>query len=325
MAGQRAVHRGTADAKAPRDLRRAQLLLDAQALDLGGTDRRFATMAGAAHLGGGNPLKLALAPEVGFEFREHAQHVQERLARRAAAVDGLLGRLGSDAALLHRVHDILEVFDAAGEAIDPRHDQRVAAPGPIGCTRTVQSSTGTSAFCQGGHGATDSTSMQIDTIILKTSRFTLTPPGIGDADAMLGYYQRNRLNFQPWEPKRDESFFIAQSVRTRILAMNEMMARQQSLHLLLREPESAEVIGECGFTNIVRGPFQACYLGFSICQRYQGQGLMYEGLRCAIDFVFGELALHRVMANYRPENERSHQLLRRLGEYSHQLCQGFAS
>ena len=40
---------------------------------------------------------------------------------------------------------------------------------------------------------------------------------------------------------------------------------------------------------------------------------MYEGLRCAIDFVFSELALHRVMANYRPKNERSHQLLRRLG------------
>jgi ribosomal-protein-alanine N-acetyltransferase len=55
------------------------------------------------------------------------------------------------------------------------------------------------------------------------------------------------------------------------------------------------------------------HLGFSICQDFQGQGLMHEALRCAIDFVLKELELHRVMANYRPENERSHRLLQRLG------------
>ena len=155
--------------------------------------------------------------------------------------------------------------------------------------------------------------MQINTICLKTARLTLTPPCPDDAAVMLDYYQRNRLNFQPWEPKRDESFFTIQNMRARISAMSEMLVKQQSLHLLLRDPKSAAVIGECGFTNIVRGPFQACHLGFSICQKYQGLGLMYEGLRCAIDFVFSELALHRVMANYRPENERSHRLLQRLG------------
>lgn len=155
--------------------------------------------------------------------------------------------------------------------------------------------------------------MQLDMILLKTARLTLTPPGLDDAGAMLDYYQRNRLNFQPWEPTRNDSFFTVQSMRARISAMNETMAMQQSLHLLLREPDSAGVIGECGFTNIMRGPFQACHLGFSICQGYQGKGLVFEGLRCAIDFVFSELALHRVMANYRPENERSERLLRRLG------------
>ena len=155
--------------------------------------------------------------------------------------------------------------------------------------------------------------MQFDTILLKTERLTLTPPVLDDADAMLDYYQKNRLHFQPWEPRRDESFYTIQSVRARISAMNEKMLDQHALHFLIRERDSAEVIAVCGFTNIMRGPFQACHLGFSICQRYQGKGLMSEGLRCAIDFVFGKLGLHRVMANYRPENERSHQLLRRLG------------
>jgi ribosomal-protein-alanine N-acetyltransferase len=42
-------------------------------------------------------------------------------------------------------------------------------------------------------------------------------------------------------------------------------------------------------------------------------GLMAEALRATNAFVFRELRLHRIMANYRPENERSARLLARLG------------
>ena len=155
--------------------------------------------------------------------------------------------------------------------------------------------------------------MRLDTIILETERLTLSPPTLADAEAMLDYYRSNRLNFQSWEPKRDDSFYTAHSMQARISGMSERMRNARSLHLLLRQSGFAAVIGECGFTNIVRGPFQACHLGFSICQTYQGRGLMQEGLHAAIHFVFDALALHRVMANYRPENERSHRLLQRLG------------
>lgn len=57
------------------DFCRAQLLFAVQPLDLGGIHRRLASMVNTAHLGGGDALKLALTPEVGFEFSEHAQHV----------------------------------------------------------------------------------------------------------------------------------------------------------------------------------------------------------------------------------------------------------
>ena len=40
---------------------------------------------------------------------------------------------------------------------------------------------------------------------------------------------------------------------------------------------------------------------------------MYEALAAAIPHVFANLGLHRVMANYRPENVRSGRLLQRLG------------
>lgn len=40
---------------------------------------------------------------------------------------------------------------------------------------------------------------------------------------------------------------------------------------------------------------------------------MREGLAASISFGFTELNLHRIMANYRPDNVRSARLLERLG------------
>jgi ribosomal-protein-alanine N-acetyltransferase len=40
---------------------------------------------------------------------------------------------------------------------------------------------------------------------------------------------------------------------------------------------------------------------------------MAEALRATNEFVFREMRLHRIMANYRPENVRSGKLLERLG------------
>jgi len=78
-----------------------------------------------------------------------------------------------------------------------------------------------------------------------------------------------------------------------------------------RPPE--EIAGRCTFSGIVRGPFQAAYLGYSLDRDAQGHGYMGEALRAAIDYCFHSLNLHRIMANYMPTNERSGRLLRKLG------------
>ena len=58
---------------------------------------------------------------------------------------------------------------------------------------------------------------------------------------------------------------------------------------------------------------QACYLGYSVDQEWQGQGLMREVVQAGMDYVFGTLGLHRIMANHMPSNVRSERLLRSLG------------
>ena len=116
MVGQRAIHRGTADAKPACNLRRTQLLLDTKTLHFSGVDRWLTSTVDATRLCGSNAFQLTLTPEVGFKFRENAQHVQESFTCRTACVDRLLCRLEGDPLLLQRVHDALKIFDATRKA-----------------------------------------------------------------------------------------------------------------------------------------------------------------------------------------------------------------
>ncbi|VEB60845.1 ribosomal-protein-alanine acetyltransferase [Salmonella enterica subsp. enterica] len=50
------------------------------------------------------------------------------------------------------------------------------------------------------------------------------------------------------------------------------------------------------FSNVVRGSFHACYLGYSIAQKWQGQGLMFEALTAAIRYMQRTQHIHRIMA-----------------------------
>jgi len=150
-------------------------------------------------------------------------------------------------------------------------------------------------------------------INLRTDRLVLRPANRSDAAALLDYYIKNRDHLAPWEPLRKEMFFTLPVQARRLATMEQQMLCVLSLHLLIWCPTSNQLLGECSFTNMIRGAFQACHLEFSIAAEAQGQGLMQEGLSAAIALVFDTYGLHRIMASYCHDNVRSGQLLQRLG------------
>ncbi|RKE36973.1 [SSU ribosomal protein S5P]-alanine acetyltransferase [Paraburkholderia sp. BL23I1N1] len=153
----------------------------------------------------------------------------------------------------------------------------------------------------------------LPTEIVHTARLVLRAASERYACDLQAYYLENREHLQPWEPLRPSGFFEADAIAQRLRLMEQHNAAGNALYLLVHRPESGEVIGDCNFTNIVRGPFQACHLGFSIAKQAEGQGLMRESLTFAIEHVFKNLKLHRIMANYQLENTRSARLLERIG------------
>ncbi|MFK3971878.1 GNAT family N-acetyltransferase [Pseudomonas sp. NPDC087358] len=148
---------------------------------------------------------------------------------------------------------------------------------------------------------------------LLTERLILRPALGGDAAQIQAYHLNNRAHLQPWQPTRPPGFYDIDSIIRRISFIEHERLAGRGLHLLMCERQSGEMIGECNFSNIVLGVFQACQLGYSLSAQAQGRGLMSEALGKAIAYVFEDLQLHRIMANYRPENERSARVLSTLG------------
>ena len=81
----------------------------------------------------------------------------------------------------------------------------------------------------------------------------------------------------------------------------------------LRGSDPTRAVATANVTQVVRGPFQAAYLGYQVGRKHEGTGLMSEALQAVVAHAFGELRLHRLMANHVPENERSARVLERLG------------
>lgn len=118
-----------------------------------------------------------------------------------------------------------------------------------------------------------------------------------------------------WSPPAAPGFFEAAFWRDRLERAPAEWEAGTAARFVMQAPgpEDAPVIGTCNYTNIVRGPFQACHLGYQIARAHEGQGLMREALEALDAFAFDAMHLHRIMANYIPTNERSGRLLQRLG------------
>jgi [ribosomal protein S5]-alanine N-acetyltransferase len=156
-------------------------------------------------------------------------------------------------------------------------------------------------------------SLPLPQLITERLLITIAPPEA--APRMVEYLQENAEHFAPWDPPPPEGLYSLDYWRDQLAKAATEFHEGRSLRLTLfhRDGFDAEILGTCSFSQIFRGVFQACYLGYKIGERHEGKGLMQEALQEAIGYVFNELCLHRVMANYMPNNVRSGHLLSRLG------------
>ncbi|UTH75766.1 GNAT family N-acetyltransferase [Chromobacterium sp. IIBBL 290-4] len=149
---------------------------------------------------------------------------------------------------------------------------------------------------------------------LDTPRLRLLPAQPDLAAAVLDYQRRNHAHLAPWNPSPGPLFYTEAYWAMQMRQAARSWSEGRSARFLLTPPtEPGRVIGTVSFSNIARGAFQACHLGYGIDRACEGRGLMREALEAAIRFAFDDLQLHRIQANYQPHNVRSAALLQRLG------------
>jgi [ribosomal protein S5]-alanine N-acetyltransferase len=155
-----------------------------------------------------------------------------------------------------------------------------------------------------------------DLPVIHTARLTLFIAGPEHAGRCVEFNRENEEFLRPWEPPMAASAFDLQAVRdARARAVAEANAGAAYSFAFVARGGGGDlpILGWCTFSNVIRGIFQACFLGYKLDRRAQGHGYMTEALSGAIDYIFSTVRLHRIQANYMPHNQRSAAVLRRLG------------
>lgn len=156
----------------------------------------------------------------------------------------------------------------------------------------------------------------MDVPTLLTDRLLLTVPGKESAARYAQFCRENSAFLEPWQgPFYEREFavdFWQASLEKRRQAF--IADRGYSFGIFWSDAGlQGPLLGYCNFSEIVRGLFQACYLGYALAQSAQRKGVMTEALDAAIKYMFFSAKIHRVMANYMPHNTRSAAVLQRLG------------
>jgi len=151
--------------------------------------------------------------------------------------------------------------------------------------------------------------------LLLTARLRLVAADEHLGAALAAFHDRNRAHLAPWDPPTSDDFFTEATQAQRLREAAAAFAAGTGYRYLMQPiGDTTRVIGSIHFSNIVRGAFQSCTLGYALDQAFEGQALMTEGLRCTIAEMFSpRVNLHRIQAAYRPENWRSAEVLKRLG------------
>lgn len=159
--------------------------------------------------------------------------------------------------------------------------------------------------------------------ILLLDDIELRLPQRKDVAAIVAYCTRNHEFHKPWEPIRPSGYYSFDFWHSQVDRIHEDFRHGRSLRMFLFDRETHDLVGYLCYNNIVRGAAQYGTIGYSLDESLQGRGCMSRAVNIANDYVFNELGLHRILANYMPRNERSGRLLKRLGFITEGFAQEF--
>ena len=151
-------------------------------------------------------------------------------------------------------------------------------------------------------------------MIIESERLYLQSPHEVSASNVLAYYYLNREFLKEFSPARSEHFYTEtyqeDLLNKQLIEWNT--DRSYRFYIALKEKPNY-IIGTIALTNLVRGSFQSCFLGYQLDALHTNKGYMTEAVKHIVDFAFQDLQLHRIEGNIIPRNSASRTVLEKCG------------
>lgn len=146
-------------------------------------------------------------------------------------------------------------------------------------------------------------------MLLETSRLLLRQFRDSDLEAFLAYRNDPEVaKYQGWDvpyPRHAAVEFVHEMVRA-------IPAPGQWIQTAIELKSTHEMIGDVAF-HIKKDDERQAFIGYSLARPFWGCGYAFEAVSGILGYLFGELHLHRVIAECDVENTASWKLLEKLG------------
>lgn len=150
-------------------------------------------------------------------------------------------------------------------------------------------------------------------LALETEHLRLSVLRKSEAERVCGYYTENRDFHRQFSQTHTDDYFTV-SVQKKYLAYDRESFLDGSLvPLWISVKGDDRIIGRVSYFNFAYGGMMSCACGYHLDKEYTGKGYMTEALKGSMAFVFDEYKMHRIEAFILPENEKSINLVKRVG------------
>ena len=147
----------------------------------------------------------------------------------------------------------------------------------------------------------------------KTQEIFIRQLEFSDAEDLLKLEVENRDFFQLYSPLKDEKFYTIDGQVERI-EKNVLLTKQDSVYSFgIFLTDSKQLIGNVTLSEVARGNYQSCWVGYYLDRKHNGKGYMTKAVKLVVDYGFNELKLHRIEAGVMPHNIRSIKVLEKAG------------
>jgi [ribosomal protein S5]-alanine N-acetyltransferase len=136
---------------------------------------------------------------------------------------------------------------------------------------------------------------------------------LDDVESLLQLRLRNRAFLEPFEPLQSDKHFTVEGQLEAIHRVDENWKSGVGFGFGIFLRDTNELIGRVNLSNVVRGAWQSCTIGYFMDQASNRKGYMTEAVRLACQFAFEEVDLHRVQAAVMPNNLASIRVVEKNG------------